>query len=45
MIREGRDLGAELTRVNNLLVANNREAMFATMFCAVLDVSSGEMTY
>jgi len=45
MVGEGRDLAAELSRVNNMLAANNEESMFATMFCAIIDVLSGEMIY
>jgi serine phosphatase RsbU (regulator of sigma subunit) len=39
------DLGAEITRANQLLVAGNREMMFATLFCAVIEISSGKTTY
>jgi phosphoserine phosphatase RsbU/P len=45
MVREGGDLAAQITRVNNLLAANNEESMFATAFCAVIDVDTGEVTY
>lgn len=44
-IRSGDDLKAEIEAANALLVANNREEMFTTLFCAVLDQSSGAMTY
>ena len=44
-LREGRDLGAEIARVNDMLAANNDEAMFATAFCAVIDTTSGEAVY
>jgi sigma-B regulation protein RsbU (phosphoserine phosphatase) len=30
---------------NKLLDANNKEEMFTTLFCGVIDVSSGTMTY
>jgi serine phosphatase RsbU (regulator of sigma subunit) len=45
VVRDGRDLQTEIERANDLLVANNREMMFATLFCGVLDSSSGLLTY
>jgi phosphoserine phosphatase RsbU/P len=45
VVRAGQDLQAEIGAANNLLVANNREEMFTTLFCGVLDVHSGTMTY
>jgi len=45
MVRDGRDLAVEIGRVNNLLAANNEEMMFATAFCAVIDVTSGDVVY
>jgi sigma-B regulation protein RsbU (phosphoserine phosphatase) len=45
VVRFGQDLQAEIGAANNLLVANNREEMFATLFCGVLDLRSGAMTY
>ena len=45
VVRSGEDLQAEVNAANELLVANNREEMFATLFCGVLDVPSGAMTY
>jgi phosphoserine phosphatase RsbU/P len=45
MVREGGDLAEEIARVNNLLAASNEEAMFATAFCAVIDVNTGEIAY
>jgi serine phosphatase RsbU (regulator of sigma subunit)/CHASE2 domain-containing sensor protein len=44
-VRSGQDLQAEIKAANNLLVANNREDMFTTLFCGVIDVPSGTMTY
>jgi sigma-B regulation protein RsbU (phosphoserine phosphatase) len=44
-VRSGQDLQAEIRAANNLLVANNREVMFTTLFCGVIDVPSGTMTY
>ena len=43
--RSGHDLGAEIEAANALLIANNREEMFTTLFCGVLDRSTGTMTY
>lgn len=45
MVRNGRDLSAEIGNVNDLLAANNEEAMFATAFCAIIDVVSGDVVY
>jgi phosphoserine phosphatase RsbU/P len=45
VVRDARDLQTEIERANDLLVANNREMMFATLFCGVLDASSGLLTY
>ena len=45
VVRSREDLQAEVNAANELLVANNREEMFATLFCGVLDVPSGAMTY
>jgi sigma-B regulation protein RsbU (phosphoserine phosphatase) len=44
-VREGGDLAEEIARVNNLLAVNNEETMFATAFCAVVDVKTGEVVY
>jgi serine phosphatase RsbU (regulator of sigma subunit) len=45
LVRSGQDLQAEIEAANKLLVANNREVMFTTLFCGVLDASSGTLTY
>jgi len=45
VVRSGRDLQAEIEAANKLLVANNTEAMFTTLFCGVIEVPSGTMTY
>jgi sigma-B regulation protein RsbU (phosphoserine phosphatase) len=45
VVRSGEDLQAEIKAANKMLVANNREEMFTTLFCGVLDVASGTMTY
>jgi serine phosphatase RsbU (regulator of sigma subunit) len=44
-VRSSENLQAEIGAANNLLVANNRETMFTTLFCGVLDVTTGTMTY
>jgi len=44
-VREGGDLSEEMARINNLLAAGNEESMFATAFCAVIEVDTGEITY
>jgi serine phosphatase RsbU (regulator of sigma subunit) len=45
VVRSAQDLETEINAANNLLVANNRETMFTTLFCGVIDVPSGTMTY
>src|SRR5262249_12288364 len=45
VVRSGQDFQAEINAANNMLVSNNREEMFTTLFCGVIDVSSGTMTY
>src|SRR5262249_22728607 len=45
VVHSGDDLQAEINAANKLLVANNREDMFTTLFCGVLDAPSGAMTY
>src|SRR5579872_2746786 len=45
VVRSGHDLKTEIDSANNLLVANNREEMFTTLFCGVLDEPSGTLTY
>lgn len=45
VVHEGRDLQTEIERANELLVANNKETLVATLFCCVLDASSGTLTY
>jgi sigma-B regulation protein RsbU (phosphoserine phosphatase) len=44
-VHSGEDLQAEIGSANKLLVANNRERMYTTLFCGVLDASSGRLTY
>jgi serine phosphatase RsbU (regulator of sigma subunit) len=45
VVRFGQHLQAEIEAANKLVVANNTENMFTTLFCGVLDVASGTMTY
>lgn len=45
VVRFGEDLQAEVNAANQMLVANNTEKMFATLFCGVLDQTSGTMIY
>jgi phosphoserine phosphatase RsbU/P len=45
VVRSGEDLQAEIEAANTMMVANNREDMFTTLFCGVLDVPSGAMSY
>lgn len=40
-LRQHRTLLSAMEAANDLLVANNDEAMFATVFCAVLDIRDG----
>ena len=40
-LRQHRTLSAAIIAANDLLVANNNEAMFATVFCAVIDTRNG----
>jgi phosphoserine phosphatase RsbU/P len=40
-LRQQRTLDAAIAAANDLLVANNEEVMFATVFCAVIDMSNG----
>jgi phosphoserine phosphatase RsbU/P len=44
-VRSDVDLQAQINEANKLLIANNREDMFATLFCAVLDRTSGTILY
>jgi serine phosphatase RsbU (regulator of sigma subunit) len=44
-LREGGDFAEGIARVNNLLAENNNEAMFATAFCAIIEIKTGQLTY
>lgn len=45
VVCSGQDLQAEIDSANKLIVAHNKEDMFATLFCGVIDLSSGTMTF
>jgi phosphoserine phosphatase RsbU/P len=45
VVRAGQNLQAEVGAANDLMVANNREEMFTTLFCGVIDAPSGTVTY
>ena len=45
VLRSGENLGAEVAAANERLAAGNEQMMFATMFCGVLDIRSGSLTY
>ena len=45
MLRQESDVGAAATAGNALLAASNREMMFATMFCCVIDLRTGDVSY
>jgi serine phosphatase RsbU (regulator of sigma subunit) len=44
-VRIGDDLGAEVIAANRQLAADNAEGMFTTLFCGVLDLASGALTW
>jgi len=44
-LRQEADVGAAATAGNALLAASNREMMFATLFCCVIDLRTGEVSY
>jgi serine phosphatase RsbU (regulator of sigma subunit)/CHASE2 domain-containing sensor protein len=44
-VRLGADLQAEVGAANDVLAADNSEGMFTTLFCGVLDLSSGTLAW
>jgi serine phosphatase RsbU (regulator of sigma subunit)/CHASE2 domain-containing sensor protein len=44
-VRGGESLGAEVIAANRQLAADNAEGMFTTLFCGVLDLSTGALTW
>lgn len=45
MLRQEADVGDAATAGNALLAASNREMMFATLFCCVIDLQTGHVRY
>jgi CRP-like cAMP-binding protein len=45
MLRQEADVGSAATAGNALLAASNREMMFATLFCCVIDLTTGRVSY
>ncbi|UJX44021.1 PP2C family protein-serine/threonine phosphatase [Xanthobacter sp. YC-JY1] len=45
VLRSEPDLAVAVARVNELLCATNGEDMFVTLFCGVLDLDTGALTY
>jgi phosphoserine phosphatase RsbU/P len=45
MLRQRVDVGEAATAGNALLAANNREMMFTTLFCSVINLRTGELSY
>jgi serine phosphatase RsbU (regulator of sigma subunit) len=45
VVRSGQDLQAEINAANKRLVADNREDLFTTLFCGVIDARSGTLIY
>ncbi|MFS8035613.1 PP2C family protein-serine/threonine phosphatase [Xanthobacter sp. AM11] len=44
-LRSEKDLAHAIAAVNDLLCATNSEDLFVTLFCAVIDLSTGEVCY
>ncbi len=44
-LRQGGDLYKQIKAANNLLVSYNKETLFVTLFCGVVDLSTGSLTY
>ncbi len=45
MLRQESNVGSAATAGNALLAASNREMMFATLFCSVIDLTTGRVSY
>jgi serine phosphatase RsbU (regulator of sigma subunit) len=45
VVRSGDDMEKEINTANQLLCADNRESMFTTLFCGVIDSATGSVTY
>jgi serine phosphatase RsbU (regulator of sigma subunit) len=44
-LRQGGDFSQQINVANDLLVSYNKETMFVTLFCCVIDLTKGIMTY
>jgi sigma-B regulation protein RsbU (phosphoserine phosphatase) len=44
-LRQGHVLAEQINVANDVLVSYNKETLFVTLFCAVIDLPSGVMTY
>jgi phosphoserine phosphatase RsbU/P len=44
-LRQVGDLSQQINVANDLLVSYNRETMFVTLFCGIIDLTNGIMTY
>ena len=44
-VRSGQNVQQEIEAANELLMANNTEDMFATLFCSVMDLNLGKLQY
>jgi sigma-B regulation protein RsbU (phosphoserine phosphatase) len=44
-LRQGGDLSQQINIANDLLVSYNKETMFVTLFCCIIDLKKGIMTY
>jgi phosphoserine phosphatase RsbU/P len=44
-LRQGGVLAEKIKAANDLLSSDNKETMFVTLFCAVLDLTTGALTY
>lgn len=42
---KGRDPAAVLEHVHNIIYPDNKELMFITVFCSILDIRTGELTF
>jgi serine phosphatase RsbU (regulator of sigma subunit) len=45
VVRSGQNMQAEINAANKLLCADNREEMFTTLFCGVIDSTAGSVAY
>jgi serine phosphatase RsbU (regulator of sigma subunit) len=45
VVRSAHGMEAEINAANKMLCADNREEMFTTLFCGVIDAATGTVTY